>query len=536
MGFLQAAEEQIKRVLIDDVPSLPRFWVWFAAIVAAGTIARFWNLSGAPIWMDEAVTLAFARLDLGTIIWDNIDNHPNMTWVVQHLWHRITPDPDYARVPAAVFGSMSVAAMVLATRDIANVRAAIFTGLLFAFATGHIYYSQDARMYPYLIFGLILALWGGVGHARPNLHGQRTYAALYVLGGFFAIYSHALGLIVMGLIGFASLAVGLSGDDRMRFGRDWLVRNAILFVLTLPWLIALPGASSTFPGLGGDNSILDIQWFYRNITGFPGLGGPSILFEAVFYALAAASVPIAWVSGRRALATSLFALIVVFPLVVLVLHIRQPLLANKVLLPAIIPLTLGVGYVLSRLKWPALGAGLGAILVLAALGSSAVELRHHIKPEDYRGGFAFAEEEGFGDAPALTCIHFHSAAAWENRREGRTLFYRRSDVIDYQGPDYWQAARRTMTWLRAADADAIDAELGGGWLIDGGLERALHRDDQVIFIRPSCPAGREAEIIESLETLGFALKGETLVRGAAADFTILEEPQTRVSLFERAAQ
>ncbi|MEM9738714.1 MAG: hypothetical protein AAF829_02515 [Pseudomonadota bacterium] len=533
MGVWETFERRLKGGLSEHAEPVPGFWVWFAGIVAAGTLLRFWNLSGAPIWMDEAVTLAFARLDIGTIVWGNIDNHPNMTWVVQYFWHQITPDADYARVPAALFGSLSVAAIVLAVRDIANVRAALFTGLLFAFATGHIYYSQDARMYPYLIFGLILALWGGIGHVRVNLHGARTYAALYVVGGFFAIYSHAIGLIVMGLIGFSSLAAGLFLEDRTRFARDWLIRNMALFVLTLPWLIALPGASSTFPGLGGDNSLLDIQWFYRNITGFPGLGGPSILFEAVFYGLAALSVPIAWVSGRHALALSLLALLALFPLVILGLHIRQPLLANKVLLPAIIPLTLGAGYALSRLKWQRLGIAVATILTAAAFASSAISLRNHIKPEDYRGGFAFAEDAGFSQAPALTCIHFHSAAAWENRREGRTLFYRRGDVIDYQGPEYWQAARRTMTWLRAADAREIDAELGGGWLIEGGLQAALEEDRQVIFIRPSCPAGRETEIINGLEALGFSLSGETLIRGNAADFTILEDPQTRVSLFER---
>jgi hypothetical protein len=533
MAVLAQIKDRTRYILASGADEVPHFWAWFAAIVLAGTILRFWNLSGAPIWMDEAVTLAFARLDLGTIVWGNIDNHPNLTWVIQHIWHQVTPDPDHARVPAAVFGSLSVAAMVLAARDIASVRAAIFTGLLFAFATGHIYYSQDARMYPYLMFGLILALWGAIGHVRPGLHGPRTYAALYVLGGFFAIYSHAIGLIVMGLIGFASLATGFQGAGRIAFARQWLVRNLILLVLTLPWLIALPGASSTFPGLGGDNSLFDIQWFYRNITGFPGLGGPSILFEALLYLAAALSVPIAWISGRRALAASLFALLVLFPLVILALHLRQPLLANKVLLPGVIPVTLGAGYALSRLKPRALASGAAGLLILAALGSSVIELRHHIKMEDYRGGFAYAEAEGFGDAPALTCIHFHSAAAWENRREGRTLFYRRGEVIDYHGPEYWQAARRTMTWLRAADADEIDAELGGGWLIGGGLGAALERDDQVVFIRPSCPAGREAEIVDGLEALGFSMAGETLVRGNAADYTILEEPQTRVTLFER---
>ncbi|MEM1105482.1 MAG: glycosyltransferase family 39 protein [Pseudomonadota bacterium] len=516
-----------------ETGDVSRFWVWFAGIVALGAVLRFWDLAGAPIWMDEAVTLGFARLDLSTIVWGNIDNHPNLTWLIQHVWHRITPDPDLARVPAATFGALTVAALVLAVRDMAGARAAVIAGLLFACATGHIYYSQDARMYPYLMFGLVLALWGGVGHARRGRHGAATYAALYVVGGLFAIYSHALGLIAMGLIGFSSLAAGWMTPERWVRARQWFAFNAFLFVLTLPWLIALPSATGTFPGLGGDNSPFDIQWFFRNITGFPGLGGPAIVFEAGLYLAAAAALPLAWMRGRRALALALGALLVLFPLIILGLHLRQPLLANKVLIPGIIPVVIGAGYTLSRLAPRPLATACAALLVLAAFTSSAVSLRHNIKPENYAGAFAFAEARGFRDAPALTCVHFHSAAAWENRRDGRTLFYRRGDVLDYHGPAYWQAAGRTMTWLRAAEAAEIDEALGGGWLIPGGLAGALAGEDQVIFVRPSCPAGREAEIIEGLRALGFAATEETLARGRAAEFTILEEPQPRVTLFAR---
>lgn len=521
-------------LLNEGAAPVARWWAWFAAILVAGTVLRFWDLSSANIWQDEAVTLGFARLDLWTILTGNIDNHPPLTWVIQHIWYNITPDPDLARVPAATFGSLSVAAMMLMMRDVASPRAAIIAGLLFAFATGHIYYSQDARMYPYLVFGLIVAAWGGLGHVKPGRYSERAYALLYIIGGAIAIYSHILGLVVMALIGFASLAGGWMGGQGMVFARAWLVRNVILFAVTLPWLIAIPSATATFPGIAGDNSLLDIQWFYRNITGFPGLGGISILPEALFYGLAALSVPIAWLSGRRGLAYTLLGLIVAFPILVMLLHLRSPILANKTLLPGIIGLCMGAGYALSRVKPAIAGTAMAALLTLAALGSSVIELRHHIKSEDYAGAFAYARDNGFGDAPALTCVHFQAAAAWENRREGRTLYYRRGDVIDYLGPDYWQAARNGMPWLRAAEASEIDAALGGGWLIEGGLEAALAGETQAIFVRPACPAGKEAEIIAAMEAIGFVTGETTRIRGDAADFTILEEPLTRVTLFERA--
>jgi len=509
------------------------FWVAFVAIVLAGLVLRFWNLSSAPIWMDEAVTLAFADLPLATILFDAIDNHPPLSFVIQHAWQGLVPDPDFARVPAAIAGTLGLLTVMLAMRDQVSPRAALIAGLLLAFSTSHIYFSQDARMYPYLILGLAMAMWGGLGNVLENLHRPRIYNALYVIGAAIAIYSHLIGLIVMALIGFASLAAGVMGPARGRFMRGWLTRNLILLMITLPWLLQIPAASASFPGLSGTNSLIDIHWFYRNATGFPGLNGAPALIELLLYAVAALSTPLAWHSGRRGLALMLGGLIVLYPLIILGLHIRQPILSNKVLLPSILGITLGAAYTLAVLRPKLLGVALATILGMAALWSSVTELKHHIKMEDYGGAFAYVDAQGYGDAPVLTCIHFSAAAVWEARREANILYSRGSNVIHYQGRDYWQAAARSMVWLRAASAREIDAELGGGWLIEGGLATALAGQTQLAFMRPFCPGDNGSDIEAEIVALGFRRDSETLIRGKAASFTILNGPLTRVSLFVR---
>lgn len=533
MGLHSKFEKHAQRFLVREETPVSHWWIWFSSITFLGTVLRFWDLGGAPVWMDEAVTLAFARLDIATIMWGNIDNHPNLTWMIQKLWYSINPDPAYARVPVAIFGSLSVAAILLATRDIASTRAAIFTGLFFAVATSHIYYSQDARMYSYLVFGLVLAAWGGIGHARPNLHSPRIYAGLYVIGGSIAIYSHVIGLIAMGVIGFASLAGGLYSSNGRRFARDWFIRNLVLFAITLPWLVALPSASGTFPGINGDNSIFDIVWFFRNATGFPGLDKVALPLEAIYYGLAALAIPIAFMSGRKGLAYVLLGLIVLYPLAMLVLHLRQPLLVNRIFLPSLIAITLGAGYALSRLKPIRAASIVAGLLALAGFSSSVTELTHHVKLEDYRGAYDYASEQSVGNAPALTCINFQAAAAWENRPDGRIIYYRDGAVFDYKGPEYWQAAKMTMSQLRLAQADEIDAALGGGWLIGGGLETALSSDSHVLFIRSFCSSGVEEQIDAQLQGLGFRPGPETLITGKAHDFVILESPSTRITIYQR---
>ncbi|GAB5457671.1 MAG: hypothetical protein Hens3KO_07010 [Henriciella sp.] len=533
-GVGNSVNSMIEKFFGEDEARASRFfWAVFGAICLLGTVLRFWNLSSAPIWMDEAVTLAMAELSISTILFSMVDNHPPLTFAIQHYWQMLFPDPAYARVPAAFAGSLSVAIIMLAARDLFSPRAALFAGLFFAAATGHIYYSQDARMYSYLILGLILAAWGAAGHVRLHLCSKRAYLALYVIGGAIAIYAHMLGLVVMALIGFSSLAAGLLTHGSKPFLQDWLFRNIVLFVLTLLWLAQIPAAMGTFPGLAGSNALLDIQWFYRNITGFPGLGSVSILFEAIFYMAAGLSILLAWKAKRRGIAVMLASLIIVFPIIIIILEMRQPIYANKVLLPAVIGVTLGAAYTLSRLQTKWLGSLLAGIIGLAAFTSSATELRHHVKMEDYPAGFAYADANGFDQAPVLTCLHFSTAAVWEARPSAYILQYRKGGLLHYQGREYWQAASRSMSWLRAASAEQIDEELGGGWLIEGGLPAALEDASQVAFMRSNCPGGQEQDILTKLSDLGFELVSETDLKGPAADFQILDTPLSKVSLYAR---
>ncbi|MDP3460030.1 MAG: glycosyltransferase family 39 protein, partial [Hyphomonas sp.] len=339
-------------------------------IFALGTAMRFWELSSVSLWRDEAVTLGFARLDKWTILSKNIDNHPPLAWVIQHIWHGINPDPAAARVPAATAGSLAVLLFMLALRDLSGERTALFGGLLLAFSTSHIHYSQDARMYPFLVLGLILAAWGAIGHAQPGKLRPRTYAALYVLGGAIAIYSHLMGLVAMAVIGFASLASGAQGEGSRPFIRDWFVRNIILFVVVLPWLVLIPSAMSTFPGLADVSPAL-AHWYYRNVAGFPGLTAIGAPFELLLLAAAGLSIPVAWFARQRALAIFFLGMIIVYPLIITLLHLRpgQPILSNRAMMPILVGVPFGAAYAFAMLKPRIAGTVLALIVSAAALAS-----------------------------------------------------------------------------------------------------------------------------------------------------------------------
>lgn len=512
------------------------FWLFAAAVFVLGAVLRFWDLDGAGLWMDEATSLGFARLPLGTILFNNVDNHPPLSFALQHLWHLVVPDPAFARVPFAAIGVATVAAVILMMKDLAGQRSALFCGLLLAVSTSHIYFSQEARMYSPLVLGLALAAWGGLGHARAEGAGGRGYTALYLLGGVIAIYSQILGLVGMGLIAAAEGGAALLGAERAVHLRRWFLRNILLGVLALPWLLQIPSAAGTFPGIWKDAGFSDFVWMYGNVTGYPGLGGLGILvklLELGLFLAAIGGVAIAWAQSRRAFSLLLAGLIIAYPLIVFAIDNARPVLSNRTLLPAVIGITLSAGYFLSRINPRTAGAAAAGLLGLAGLGSSAFELAHHIKPEDYRAAYVMAAAEGYGAAPVITCQDFQAAAANEANPAARILYYRRGETMLYPGPDYWRAAAQSMAVLRASTATQIDAYLGGGLLYRGGLGEALASDNQAAFMRLECSEGVEALLIAELAQAGFAPVFEANVLGKATPFVILESPSTRLSLYAR---
>ncbi len=515
------------------------FWAGFALIALLAGAIRFWDLSAAPLWRDEAVTLAFARLDLWTILTRNIDNHPPLAWVIQHVWQAINPDPNAARVPAATAGTLTVILCMLAFKDLAGQRAALFAGLIFALADGYIHYSQDARMYPFLVLGLTVAAWGAVGHARDPHDRPLTYAALYVAGGFIAIYSHMFGLIAMAMIGFASLAAGAIATAQPRpFILAWLARNSLLFVLVLPWLLAIPSAMGSFPGLG-DVPVTLAHWYFRNMAGLPGLDNLGLPFEMAIIGMAVLGIPVAWLSGRRALALVLLGVTIIYPGIIMLLHLRpdQPILSNRAMIPVIITVAAGAGYALSMLRPKPLGSGLMAILAGVSLVSATLTVRHNVRLDDLQAAYAYADAQGFTEGSYITCHALTAAAAWEHRRTARLINYDRGDVLIYKGPEFWQAARMSMTWLRQARPAEIDAVLGGGWLVPGGLETALKDDDRVVVFDIACWARAEG-LPEELEALGFRQVGGgyPVHSPREAKYTILNNTDLEVFLWERPPQ
>ena len=411
-----ANQPQPRRRDVDD----GGFVLALLSILALGGFARFYGLSDLPIWMDEAYSYFASTRPLRDILFNKIDTHPPLFYAIQHFWTAINPDIDAIRVPAAAIGSATVLLVAVSTADLASRRAGLAAAALLAASTAHIHFSQDARMYALLTFGLSLATWGIVGLAeRP---GRKLYPVLYLVGAGIAVYAQILALVAL-LIMNAVLLGGMwfSGAQR-RVYLWWLTANVVLLILSGPWLISIPGAIGGFSGLQHE-SITTTEWFFRNIVGFPGIPTPFSRFAdclmVIVYLVGAA---VAWRGGRRYLALISIGLLILYPTAIALLNLSTPIMGNKVFIPCVIPASILFGAAVAALRRPALRAALTVAVLAVAIASAIEAQRLSVNPEDIPQALALADAQGFADAPILAG-HMLIAAEAHLYAPNREIFF-----------------------------------------------------------------------------------------------------------------
>ena len=376
------------------------FVIGLAIVVLVGCAARFYQLDHTPIWMDEAYSYFVSTRPLQNIAFNKIDNHPPLFYILQHLWNQLNPAATLIRFPAAAIGSLTVLVVALATSDLFNRVSGLAAGALFALSSGHIYFSQEARMYTLLCFGLALATWGLLGLVDRDR--KRLYGAIYLAGAGISIYSQVVALIYLAILnGLALACCSLTPNRSASFLRSWLIANLLLFAISLPWLLSLYEATQSFQGLPSDSSLL-VQWFFRNMVGFPGLPFPiKQIADAMLLFVYGLGAVLLWNSGRPTLAIMSAGALLLYPLAIALLNLNTPILANRIFIPSLVPAAMLFGCCVAILERPLIRTTLlSATLLLATW--SAIEAKHsQVKTEDTPQALSLINAHGFGTAPIL---------------------------------------------------------------------------------------------------------------------------------------
>lgn len=208
-------------------------------VVIAAVVLRFWTRS--PLWLDEAQSVAIARLPLsgaGTTVWDGLkqDGSPPLYYLLLHGWIRAFGTGSFAvRSLSGVLSLASVPLLWRLARYFGTRRATLAAVLFFASSPFAVRFATETRMYSLLV---LLALVGGLALRRVLVLGPSALSVLVLAVDSAALaLTHYWSFYLLLVVGAALIvgAVRSNGPERRRYA--WaLVGEFAGAVLFAPWL------------------------------------------------------------------------------------------------------------------------------------------------------------------------------------------------------------------------------------------------------------------------------------------------------------
>jgi len=237
-------------------------------LTAIGAFLRFWRLGFQSYWADEALTVR--RID-GTLehLFASLSNQgfPPGWYLLLAGWSRLAEylsgdwalafSAAVARVPPAIFGTLTVPALFLLARRFVDRRGALLVSALAAVNPFLVYYSRDAKMYAAFWFFVVANM---AIHLDPRWRERPwSWGALFALTGLGMTALHPLAAFVPLL-----QLIHLSSAPRSRRPpvAPWLVGVGISALVPLYWF-GIRLADRNWIGRVSGEANPGLQWIPR---------------------------------------------------------------------------------------------------------------------------------------------------------------------------------------------------------------------------------------------------------------------------------
>jgi 4-amino-4-deoxy-L-arabinose transferase-like glycosyltransferase len=136
------------------------FKIAFWAVVLLALATRLYHLDAESLFMDEWCQVSYYNDKFHEIIYlAASQTQPPLDYWIGHVIYYYAQSDFAVRLPAAMFGTGSVAILMLLVARISGWHFAIPAGAVMALLPFHLYFSQEARPYAIAIFFLLLLLW-----------------------------------------------------------------------------------------------------------------------------------------------------------------------------------------------------------------------------------------------------------------------------------------------------------------------------------------------------------------------------------------
>ncbi len=226
----------------DEPMRFGRGQVW--ALVACTALAmglRCLGLGEWPLWIDEAHTWRDATMPLESFLVEDRAKYPLPFLLLRLLFALGLSEDEFSlRLPFALVGIATIPAVAWCGRQVVGARSALFAAFLLAIHPWHVFWSQNARGYVFVVLAAVVTVPRILAYARRDRLADLGVAVGVIL---LAMASHATGaLLAVGAVCFLVLR-------RFPFRRATVVGMAIVAVVgayALPWAIEAVGLFGDF--------------------------------------------------------------------------------------------------------------------------------------------------------------------------------------------------------------------------------------------------------------------------------------------------
>jgi mannosyltransferase len=507
--------------------------VTLACILVFAAYVRFAGLGDESFWMDEGYTMAYTGLPFTKMIAyiATRDTHPPLYYILIKYWRILGDSEAFLRFPSAVFGIAAVGYMWSLVKEHWGTVSATAASLLLATSEIAIWFSQENRMYSLVLLLAVLSLRfflrfvalfqspAADRHGNPAPRAARrdcigvtvfTLALLYTQS--VTVFLWGTQLLTGGLLGLIPLirfrrrrSCGNSGNPAFRNSafRQWILCQAVIGVLYLPWLLVVFAQSANVHARfwATKSPSINEVWDLLGSILLWGHWSIPIVWDAIKLVMVLVAVRTVW--NYRDVKSLALGASVVLPLLMSYLYsiYRTPILLDRALIYVCIPMLALIGTFLARsnAKGSVANKYTGILRVAAGIAIFAFLFNMNFiewkverglqSKEDFRG----AASNALKFADGATAVVFSNAAT----QAAFDYYFHRSgegrNVDEYGVPCfYYEAPANSSGMEPLVTPQSVKA-----------LEKKLSAYKRVVFVRTeghewySDPSGLVQEYFDS---------------------------------------
>jgi mannosyltransferase len=264
-----------------DIPRINTPALVLSAILGLSATLRLVGLGAESLWGDELVSVFLLRRHWLEILTGRLEFNQPFYYLIMHFWARAFGESEFSlRFPSAAFGVATVFVTFMLARHLVNVWIALGATLLVAVSPVLIWYSQEARLYAFTTFLLLVSTYLLIRY----LETARTPFLLAYAGtafvGFATHYYFLPFVVAHNLVAIVWLANTRRWGDLIKWLAAQLIVPLVLFIRISALLedVAARGENAfTIPPA----SFL-LQFISAVGLSDPDLGGPLSLVIAVW--------------------------------------------------------------------------------------------------------------------------------------------------------------------------------------------------------------------------------------------------------------